>query len=137
MLLIGILLLAAAGAFTGLVVAENRSGGPDYTVTMFDTTVATVNTLGAFLAGIGMTLVFCIALALILGGSARRRRRSAAAPRHAASHGPAATPHETRTEALADDDRTGIRERATGPESDAPDSGTETRHGRLRHRLSP
>ncbi|WP_329123750.1 hypothetical protein [Streptomyces sp. NBC_01353] len=137
MLLIGLLLLAAAGAFTGLVIAENRSGGPDYTVTMFDNTLGTVNTLGAFLAGIGMTLVFFIALALIFGGLARRRRR-AATPRHAASHGPAEPTHKARTEPLADDVRPGMWERATGPKGDGSEpTGAETRHGRLRQRLQP
>ncbi|HEY9370859.1 hypothetical protein [Streptomyces sp.] len=77
MFLIGLLLLAAVGAFAGLLIAENSSGGRDYTVTMFDNTVATVNTLGAFVAGVGMTLVVCLALALMVAGSARRRRRTA------------------------------------------------------------
>ncbi|MFB7369523.1 hypothetical protein ACFC0D_06750 [Streptomyces sp. NPDC056222] len=137
MLLIGLLLLAAAGAFTGLVVAENSSGGPDYTLTMLGTTPATVNTLGAFLAGIGMALVFFIALALIFGGLARRRR-SAATPRHAASHGPAEPPHEVRAEPVAHDARPGMRERATGPKGDVSEpTGAGTRHGRLRHRSQP
>ncbi|WP_405719112.1 hypothetical protein OG607_04605 [Streptomyces sp. NBC_01537] len=77
MLLLGILLLGATGAFAGLLVSENRSGGPDYAVTMFGNDLGTVNTLGAFLAGIALTLVFCLGLALVTGGANHARRRKA------------------------------------------------------------
>jgi hypothetical protein len=75
MLLLGLLLLGATGAFAGLLISENLDGGPDYTVTMFNNDLGTVNTLGAFLAGIALTLVFCLALALISGGAGRARAR--------------------------------------------------------------
>ncbi|MFD3335632.1 hypothetical protein ACFWV1_23695 [Streptomyces sp. NPDC058700] len=77
MLLIGLLLLVAAGVFTGLLIADNTSGGPEYEATVLDRTVGTVDTLGAFLAGVGVTLVFCLALAMIFAGMARRRRARA------------------------------------------------------------
>jgi hypothetical protein len=77
MLLLGLLLLGATGAFAGLLVAENRSGGPDYAVTMYGNDLGTVNTLGAFLAGIALTLVFCLALAMVTGGANHARRRKA------------------------------------------------------------
>jgi hypothetical protein len=77
MLLLGLVLLGASGAFAGLLISENYSGGPDYAVTMFGNDLGTVNTLGAFLAGIALTLVFSLAVAMIAGGSARQRRRNA------------------------------------------------------------
>ena len=77
MLLLGLLLLGATGAFAGLLVAENRSGGPDYAVTMYGNDLGTVNTLGAFLAGIALTLLFCLALAMVTGGANHARRRKA------------------------------------------------------------
>jgi hypothetical protein len=77
MLLLGLVLLGASGAFAGLLISENYSGGPDYAVTMFGNDLGTVNTLGAFLAGIALTLVFCLAVAMMASGSARQRRRNA------------------------------------------------------------
>ncbi|WP_418955555.1 hypothetical protein [Streptomyces tritici] len=95
MRLIGLLLLAAAAAFTGLVIAENVSGGPDYRVTMFDNTLGTINTLGAFLAGLGLMLVFCLALAMILGGGRARRRRRHEETRHDTVTAPHMPTHDT------------------------------------------
>jgi hypothetical protein len=75
MLILGLLLLGATGAFAGLLIAYNSSGGPEYTVTMFSNTLGTLNTLQAFLAGIALTLVFCLSLAMTVGGAGYRRRR--------------------------------------------------------------
>ena len=77
MLILGLLLLGATGAFAGLLIAYNSSGGPDYTVTMFSNTLGTLNTLQAFLAGVALTLVFCLSLAMVAGGAGVRRRRRA------------------------------------------------------------
>jgi hypothetical protein len=76
MLLLGLLLAGATAAFTGLLIAYNLSGGPEYTVTMFGNDLVTLNHLGAFLAGIALTLVFGLALAMIAAGIAHHRRRS-------------------------------------------------------------
>jgi hypothetical protein len=81
MLLLGLLLLAATGVFTGLLASENWAGGPDYTVTMFGNTLGTLNSLQIFLAGIALTLVFCLGVAMAALGSRQARRRRAA--RHA------------------------------------------------------
>ncbi|MFI0989587.1 hypothetical protein [Streptomyces exfoliatus] len=93
MIIIGLLLLLAAGAFTGLLIADNISGGPKYDATVLDNTVATVNPLGAFLAGIGIALVLGLALALILAGTARRRRAGVRG-RRTAYRRPEAPPRE-------------------------------------------
>ncbi|WP_228023314.1 MULTISPECIES: hypothetical protein [Streptomyces] len=76
MLIIGLLLLVASGAFTGLVIAYNLSGGPEYTVTMFGQYIATMNSLAIFCSGLALALIFCLGLALALAGS------GAAHPRH-------------------------------------------------------
>ncbi|MBS2961505.1 hypothetical protein KGA66_00505 [Actinocrinis puniceicyclus] len=75
MLLLGLLLAGAAGAFTGLLIAYNASGGPEYTVTMFGNTLGTLNTLEIFISGIVLALIFCLGLLMMRGGAAMARRR--------------------------------------------------------------
>jgi hypothetical protein len=75
LLLLGLLIAGAAGAFTGLLIAYNSSGGPEYTVTMFGNTLGTLNGLGIFIAGISLALLFCLGLLLMRGGAALSRRR--------------------------------------------------------------
>jgi hypothetical protein len=77
MILLGLLLLGATGAFIGLLIAYNISGGPEYTVTMFDNDLATMNSLSIFLAGLALALLFCIGGVLAMSGRVRRRHRSA------------------------------------------------------------
>ena len=77
MLLLGLVLLAATAAFTGLLIADNLSGGPHYTVMVGSDSIATMNMLGVFLAGIALALVFCLGLAMMSAGTARHRRRRA------------------------------------------------------------
>ncbi|MFJ8043739.1 hypothetical protein ACIRBX_24885 [Kitasatospora sp. NPDC096147] len=98
MVLLGLLLLCAVAAFTGLLIADNLDGGPSYTVTVLGNDIATMNSLSIFLAGIALTLLFGIALLLLLAGSMRARRRSreraalTAAATLAGAEAPAATP---------------------------------------------
>lgn len=75
MLFIGLLLLAATAAFTGLVIADNLSGGPEYSVSVLDHHIATMNTLAAFSSGLALALLFCLGLAVAASGVARRRHR--------------------------------------------------------------
>ncbi|MFD9597905.1 hypothetical protein ACFWA9_34830 [Kitasatospora sp. NPDC059973] len=72
MLLLGLLLMAAAGAFTGLLIADNLDGGPDYQVSVLGSDLVTLNSLAIFLAGVALALLFCLGLALI--ALARRTR---------------------------------------------------------------
>jgi hypothetical protein len=76
MLFLGLLLLAATGAFTGLAIADNLSGGPEYTVSVLDRDIATMNTLAVFSSGLALALIFCLGLATAVSGAAHRRRRS-------------------------------------------------------------
>ena len=76
MLLLGLLIVAAAVAFATVVTADNLGGGPHYSVSLFDHHLATVSTLGAFLAGIALALVFCLGLLMTTAGARRERRRS-------------------------------------------------------------
>jgi hypothetical protein len=76
MLLLGLLLLGGAAAFTGLLIADNRSGGPTYSVVLSGHTIATMNALEIFLSGLTLALIFCIGLAMTgVGGRLARRRR--------------------------------------------------------------
>ncbi|MFF3002034.1 hypothetical protein ACFVTF_04395 [Kitasatospora sp. NPDC057940] len=74
MLLLGLLLMAAAGAFAGLLIADNLSGGPDYQATVLGIHLPALSSLGIFLAGLALALLFCLGLALMMM-TARRSRR--------------------------------------------------------------
>ncbi|MEU3659358.1 hypothetical protein AB0E77_06250 [Streptomyces sp. NPDC032940] len=75
MVLLGLLLMAGAAAFTGLLIAYNLSGGPDYTVTLLGSQPFTISTLGAFLGGVALTLIFGLGMWMVLGGTMMARRR--------------------------------------------------------------
>ncbi|MFI8090763.1 hypothetical protein ACIF9R_20990 [Streptomyces sp. NPDC086080] len=75
LIVVGLLLLAAAGAFTGLLLADNLSGGPEFTVSVLGQDIATMNTLAVFCSGLALALLFCAGLGAVVGG-ARHRRRS-------------------------------------------------------------
>ncbi|MDH6125419.1 hypothetical protein [Kitasatospora sp. GP82] len=78
MMLLGLLLLGASGAFAALLIAYNLAGGPDYTVTLFGNDLATMNSLAVFCAGLALALIFCFGAALVMGGGILMRRRSRA-----------------------------------------------------------
>jgi hypothetical protein len=86
MLILGLLLLACTAAFTGLALADNLSGGPDYNVTVLGNHIATMNSLAIFCAGLALALLFSLgALMAVTGlGLRRRRSRKLSAARHAA-----------------------------------------------------
>ncbi len=123
MLLVGLVLVALSGAFAGLLIAYNTSGGPEYTVTLFDRTIATVDTLQVFVAGLALGLVFCLGLwmtgasARMIGTSARLRRARREAEQTAAERdrlaNDLAQQQAMRTEAASDADRT-VGTRPTG-----------------------
>lgn len=81
MLLIGLLLLAVTGAFTGLVIADNLPGGPEDTVSVLGNEITTMNTLAIFCSGLALALIFCLGLAMTMRGSAHRRHRNPRARR--------------------------------------------------------
>ncbi|MFD8702780.1 hypothetical protein ACFV1W_09210 [Kitasatospora sp. NPDC059648] len=65
MLLLGLLLMAASGAFIGLLIADNLAGGPEYQVTVLGNDLVKLNSLAVFLAGVALALLFCLGLALM------------------------------------------------------------------------
>jgi hypothetical protein len=77
MLLLGFIILFGTAAFTGLLIADNIGGGPHYAASVLGTPITTISMLGAFLAGIALSLVFCLGLALLARGTARHRHRGA------------------------------------------------------------
>ncbi|MFI7407353.1 hypothetical protein ACIBU0_01555 [Streptomyces sp. NPDC049627] len=85
MLFLGLLLLVATGVFTGLVIADNLSGGPEYTVSVLGQDIATMNTLAVFCSGLALALIFC--LGLILATSRRGNSRHRKPRRHLTSGG--------------------------------------------------
>ncbi|MED7947695.1 hypothetical protein [Streptomyces sp. BE303] len=110
MLLFGLLLIVATGAFTGLLIADNLSGGPEYQVTILGQDLVTLDALGIFLAGLALALLFCLGLALATARVFRRRRGA----RHAARSGkhPAEDVRQDRPpvrEEAADREDSGVR----------------------------
>lgn len=76
MVLLGIILIAGSAAFTGLAIAYNIGGGPEYVVRMFNHTIVTMNSLAIFCAGLALALIFCFGLWLVsIGGPRYSERR--------------------------------------------------------------
>jgi hypothetical protein len=76
MLFLGLLLLAATAAFTGLAISDNLGGGPHYTVSVLGNDIATMNTLAIFCAGLALALIFSLGLWMSSAGALHRRSRS-------------------------------------------------------------
>jgi hypothetical protein len=76
MLILGLLLLAATAAFTGLALADNLGGGPDYNVTVMGNHIATMNSLAIFCAGLALALIFGLGAMMAMGGMSLRHRKS-------------------------------------------------------------
>lgn len=76
MLFLGLVLLAATGTLTGLLIADNLSGGPDYTVSLLGHELLVMNSLSIFCAGLALALLFCLSLAMAGEGAALRRRKA-------------------------------------------------------------
>jgi hypothetical protein len=82
LIILGVLLAGGAGAFTGLLIAYNTAGGPRYTPEIFGQSLPTLNTLGVFVAGVALGLIFSFGLWLAAGRTrhvmrGRRLRRLA------------------------------------------------------------
>ncbi|MFD7688461.1 hypothetical protein [Streptomyces sp. NPDC059781] len=75
MLVLLLLLVLATAAFTAVVVVENFSGGPEYTVEVFGNQIATLGPPGLFLSGVALALIFCLGLAALAGGLKRRHHK--------------------------------------------------------------
>ncbi|WP_405523314.1 hypothetical protein OG426_08620 [Streptomyces canus] len=86
MLILGLLLLATTGAFTGLLIADNLSGGPSYTVSVLGQDIATLNTLAVFCAGLALALLFCLGLTVASAATHRRHTPSRTRTAHSDIH---------------------------------------------------
>ncbi|MFH9982404.1 hypothetical protein ACH4ND_24815 [Streptomyces sp. NPDC017179] len=86
MLLIGLLLLAATAAFTGLAIAGNLAGGPHYPVSVLGSHIATMNTLEIFSAGLALALLFCLGASLIAGAATHHRHAHRSTHRFGGRH---------------------------------------------------
>jgi len=73
MLIIGLLLVVLSAAAVTLLVAYNSSGGTDQTIVLFGRDWLNVTALEAFLAGIGLTLLFSLGVWMIVATERRRR----------------------------------------------------------------
>jgi hypothetical protein len=75
MLVLGLLLLAATAAFTGLAIADNLGGGPEYSVSVLGNHIATMNALALSCAGLALALIYSLARATAVSSAHRGRRR--------------------------------------------------------------
>ncbi|MFE1316191.1 hypothetical protein [Kitasatospora phosalacinea] len=134
MLLLGILLFAASGAFAGLLIADNLGGGPETGVTVLGHQIATMSTLGAFLAGLALALLFCAGLALMAGGLRWHRRHRAPAAQDA----PTTLDRTTDPTALPTDstDRATTDRTTTDRTTTGGSTATRPVQGRPRHRFT-
>ncbi|MCZ4118509.1 hypothetical protein [Streptomyces sp. H39-S7] len=76
MLFLGLVLLAATGTLTGLLIAGNLNGGPDYTVVLLGHDLVRMNSLSIFCAGLALALIFCLSLVMAGEGAVLRRRKA-------------------------------------------------------------
>jgi hypothetical protein len=76
MLILGLLVLGCTAAFTGLAIADNLGGGPEYNVTMLGHHIATMNSLAIFCAGLALALIFGLAALMTMAGMSLRHRKS-------------------------------------------------------------
>ncbi|WP_436789211.1 hypothetical protein [Yinghuangia sp. YIM S10712] len=96
MIILGLLIAAACAAFVALLIAYNTSGGPEYTVRIFDRDMVTLDSLAIFVSGVALALLFCLGLALAMAAlrahRRARRRHYATVPGDAALRGRSAQP---------------------------------------------
>jgi hypothetical protein len=83
-MVLGLLLVLLSGGAIVALLAYNRSGGPEYTVMLFDNEVFVANGMQIFIAGMALALVFCLGLWMMAAGA--RRRRAIRAEIKAARH---------------------------------------------------
>jgi ABC-type nickel/cobalt efflux system permease component RcnA len=74
MVLLGLLLVVLSGGAAVLLVANNYSSGPEYSVLAFGNEIAVVNGWQIFMAGVVLTLAFFLGLWMIAAAGRRRRR---------------------------------------------------------------
>jgi ABC-type nickel/cobalt efflux system permease component RcnA len=73
MLILGLLLVVLSAAAAALLVAYNSSGGPEQMIVLFGRDLVSVTPLQAFLAGIGLALIFFLGLWMVIATERRRR----------------------------------------------------------------
>lgn len=136
MLLLGLLLLMATGAFTLLLISENRTGTPDYTVTLFDQNLATMSSLQVFLAGIALALVFAFSVWMTTVGGVHARHRmgelrdARAQAKHASAEAREATAQLNRTQAERDAMHNRLAETNQAAKEAAREARAEARQAR-------
>ncbi|CAL9663262.1 hypothetical protein [Streptomyces sp. enrichment culture] len=124
MLVLGLLLMAGAAAFAGLLIADNLSGGPDYTVSLLGSEPFTISTLGAFLGGIALTLIFGLGMWMLLAGTVLARHRGKKRRRE----------RETARQATAERDALAGRLEGAGSSTDTAADETAGRRRPTAHR---
>jgi hypothetical protein len=118
LLLLGLLLMAGAAAFVGLLIAYNSGGGPDYTVNLLGSHPFTTSTLGAFAGGLALALIFGLGLFAAMSGGLLSRRHGK--QRHALRH--------ERRQLRAERDIMANRLQETGHEEHIPEGAGGGRH---------
>ena len=117
-MVLGLLLVLLSGGAVALLTAYNRSGGPDYSITMFGNDAGVVNGMQIFYAGIALALLFCLGLWL-MAMSARRSRAMRAEIRAARHDAQTAVAERDRLASQVASDPTATAAYPTVPEEPA------------------
>ncbi|MFJ9444547.1 hypothetical protein ACIRRH_22100 [Kitasatospora sp. NPDC101235] len=149
MVLLGLPLTAASGAFVALPIADNLPGGPGHPVTILGSNLVVLNSLGILLSGVALAVLFCLGLAMIgLSWRAPRRPRRAGTPVERSAQGGSGRPEgrpmapmesPVRHSAPAERAVGGSDEMRVPPKERAAEQGGREREarpvGRIRHLL--
>jgi ABC-type nickel/cobalt efflux system permease component RcnA len=135
MLILGLLLVVLSAAAVILLLAYN-SGGPEQTIALFGWHITGVTPIEAFLAGIGLTLIFSLGLWMVVSTGRRRRlARSKYLAEHRRADAVAAERDELAEQLAREREATAsARDRATTtPDTSAPDRDIATKQPQADH----
>lgn len=131
-MVLGLLLVLLSGAAVVLLAFYNRSGGPDYSVNLFDREIYVANTLSIFLAGVTLALLFSIGL-WMMSAAARRSRARRAEVRAARQDARTAEAERDRLAGqVGDEHRAHYEDVSRDRTAPAPAYATGDEHGRRR-----
>lgn len=130
MLIIGLLLVLLSAAAVVLLLAYN-SGGPEQTIVLFGREIADATPADTFVAGIVLTLIFCLGLWMVVAtGRQRRLARSKYLAEHRRAEAVAAERDELAEQLARQRDAVAPQQdrTTTAPGTTAPDRDTATRY---------
>jgi ABC-type nickel/cobalt efflux system permease component RcnA len=136
MLILGLLLVLLSAAAVILLLAYNNSGGPEQAIALFGWHITGVTPIEAFLAGIGLALIFSLGLWMVVSTGRRRRlARSKYLAEHRRADAVAAERDELAEQLAREREATAsAHDRATTtPDTSTPDRDIATKQPQADH----